>query len=81
MEWWGFIWLMVILKIPLIGAFWIVWWAIHAVDDPASSSEGDEGGQGDREPPSPTPRSCGPEGWCSRAVRCERTPEQEAASG
>jgi hypothetical protein len=63
---WGFIWLMLVLKIPLIGAFWIVWWAIHAVDDPADASESD-GGQGDISPPSAPrpqapPRARGPHG-------------------
>ena len=31
---WGFIWLMFILKIPLIGLLYIVWWAIKQESDP-----------------------------------------------
>jgi hypothetical protein len=32
---WGFIWLMFILKIPIIGLFSIVWWAVKKTDEPA----------------------------------------------
>lgn len=32
---WGFIWLMFVLKIPIIGLFTIVWWAIRSTDEPA----------------------------------------------
>ncbi len=31
---WGFIWLMFILKIPIVGLLTIVWWAIRATDEP-----------------------------------------------
>ncbi len=30
---WGFIWLMFILKIPIIGLLSIVWWAIKSSDE------------------------------------------------
>jgi hypothetical protein len=30
---WTFIWLMLLLKIPIAGILWIVWWAIHQNDD------------------------------------------------
>jgi hypothetical protein len=33
---WGFIWLMFVLKIPILGLFGIVWWAIRTSDDPAT---------------------------------------------
>jgi hypothetical protein len=32
---WGFIWLMFILKIPIIGLFCIVYWAWKQTDEPA----------------------------------------------
>ncbi len=32
---WGFVWLMFILKIPIIGLFCIVWWAVKQDEDPA----------------------------------------------
>lgn len=27
---WAFIWLMVVLKIPVVAAIWLVWWAMKA---------------------------------------------------
>ena len=47
---WGFVWLMIALKIPLIGLICIVWWAIKQEPDDASSSEGDDGGIKRRHP-------------------------------
>ena len=32
---WGFVWLMFILKIPIIGLFCLVWWAVKQSDEPA----------------------------------------------
>jgi hypothetical protein len=32
---WGFIWLMFVLKIPIIGLFSIVWWAVRQPSEPA----------------------------------------------
>jgi hypothetical protein len=52
---WTFVYLMVALKIPLIGLFWIVWWAIHQTD--AEPVEGDDGGT--KHPP-PAPHPHGP---------------------
>ena len=31
---WGFIWLMFVLKIPIIGLFYICWWAVKQQDEP-----------------------------------------------
>jgi hypothetical protein len=41
---WGFIWLMLALKIPLIGLICIVWWAIKQEPDEGASTQGDDGG-------------------------------------
>ena len=41
---WGFVWLMLALKIPLIGLICIVWWAIKQEPDDTSQSKGDDGG-------------------------------------
>ena len=30
---WTFIWLMLLLKIPIGGMLWIVWWAIKKADE------------------------------------------------
>jgi hypothetical protein len=49
---WTFVWLMVVLKIPVIAAIWLVWWAMNAEPEPAPE---DEGGTKvpDPEPPHP----------------------------
>jgi len=41
---WGFVWLMLALKIPLVGLLCIVWWAIKQEPEDSSSSQDDEGG-------------------------------------
>ncbi|HUE26770.1 MAG TPA: hypothetical protein VMP89_08345 [Solirubrobacteraceae bacterium] len=41
---WGFLWLMLALKIPLIGLLCIVWWAIKQEPEEESSSTDDDGG-------------------------------------
>ena len=41
---WGFVWLMLVLKIPIAMLLYIVWWAVKQTDDePASGSSGDGG--------------------------------------
>ena len=62
-EVWGFLWIMLALKIPLFLLLYIVWWAIHATPEPAGEDGGD-GGIGDRpHGPLPTsPRRRGPHG-------------------
>jgi hypothetical protein len=39
---WTFVWMMVVLKIPVIAAIWLVWWAMNAEPEPAD--EQDDGG-------------------------------------
>jgi hypothetical protein len=57
-EAWGFIWLMILLKIPVAALLWLVWWAIHATPEPNVPVEGDDdGGLGDRSPHGPRPLS------------------------
>ncbi|HZO36467.1 MAG TPA: hypothetical protein VFB41_06275 [Solirubrobacteraceae bacterium] len=51
---WTFFWLMVVLKVPIAGLFYIVWWAVHQTDeDPVSDGDG---GSGVPPHPSPSPR-------------------------
>ncbi len=65
---WTFLYLMVFLKLPIVGLFWIVWWAVKAepeqeiADDADSSEEGGGGSKRPREPVGPRPRSRGPHG-------------------
>jgi hypothetical protein len=42
---WGFVWLMVVLKIPIGLLLWLVWWAIRQEPDDASGdAPGGDGG-------------------------------------
>ncbi len=55
---WAFIWMMVVLKIPVVAAIWLVWWAMKA--EPESVSD-DDGGIKTPEPPiEPKPPRRGP---------------------
>ncbi|HEX2016796.1 MAG TPA: hypothetical protein VGN69_08885 [Solirubrobacteraceae bacterium] len=51
---WTFIYLMFILKIPIVGLLWLVWWAIH--QEPEEASVGDEDGGSKLRPRHPRPR-------------------------
>jgi hypothetical protein len=54
-ETWGFIWIMLILKIPLGLLLWLVWWAVHATPEYEDAPGGD-GGSHDRPHPPRRPR-------------------------
>jgi hypothetical protein len=64
-ELYGFLWVMLALKIPLAMLLYIVWWAVHAEPEPVAGDEGG-GGIGDRpdhpRPRPSTPRRRGPHG-------------------
>ena len=53
MEVWGFIWLMLVLKIPVIALLWLVWWAVRQEPEPIADSEDGEGGSGRPRVPHP----------------------------
>jgi len=57
------IWMFVILKIPIVAALWLVWYAVQA-PEPAAGEEEDRGGGSDRDPPArprgPRPPRRGP---------------------
>jgi hypothetical protein len=40
---WGFLWLMLALKLPLAGLIYIVWWAIKQTPEEAPASDDDGG--------------------------------------
>jgi hypothetical protein len=91
MEWTGFLFLMLALKIPLGMLLYLVWWAIRQTPDEENVPQGGEGGTRVREPrhprrplpPSPFPRR-GPRGESTPAapprvrttVARARTPER-----
>jgi hypothetical protein len=52
---WTFVYLMVILKIPIFALLWLVWWSIHQTPDEWSASE-DDGGIKKAPPRHPRPR-------------------------
>ena len=65
---WGFIWLMVVLKVPVGMLLWICWWAVRAQveePEPPPAEEEGEGGGSDRLHRAPLgrgPRPRGPHG-------------------
>ncbi len=87
---WTFIYLMLVLKIPIALLFWIVWWAVHNVDDETAVPEGDErdddGGIGrvdhPRSPkPRPTRRGPHPGPVPPAPARSRRTPSERTRAG
>jgi len=53
---WTFVYLMFLLKLPIVGAAWIIYWAVKQEPDPASE-HGDDGGARRRpHPRRPLPR-------------------------
>src|SRR3954463_3418119 len=51
---WTMLYLFVFLKLPIVGACWIVWWAVHQETDGVEDG-GDGGGGGARRRPPPPP--------------------------
>ena len=64
-EAWGFIWIMLILKIPLVALLWLVWYAVKAVPEPLGEDD-EDGGIRKPKPREPRdsnrPRTRGPHG-------------------
>lgn len=50
---WGFLWIMVALKIPLIALIYIVWWAIKQTPEETPPPTEDDGGTKWRHPDHP----------------------------
>ena len=58
MNGWTFVYLMVVLKIPIGLLLYIVWWAVHQVpDDETEQQHGDGGASKAVHPRGPLPRS------------------------
>jgi hypothetical protein len=53
---WGFVWLMLVLKIPIAALLYIVWWAIKQ-EEPAPGASGEGGTKAPPHPRLPLPRS------------------------
>ncbi|HEV2756464.1 MAG TPA: hypothetical protein VG318_11890 [Actinomycetota bacterium] len=65
-EVWGFLWVMLALKIPLAMLLYLVWYAVRATPEPVGEDDRDGGiGHGPRDPRRPlppAPRRRGPHG-------------------
>ena len=61
MEGWTLFYMIVILKIPMIAALWLVWWAIKQEPDPEEST-GEDRGPRRKLPPLPRWPRRGPAG-------------------
>ena len=61
---WTFVWMMVVLKIPIAAMLYSVWWAIHQRDPEEPVTEDDGGVRPPHRPrvPGRRPRSRGPHG-------------------
>ena len=54
---WTFFYLMVVLKIPIIAAIWLIWWAVREPAAPEQErSDGDGGSRRHRHPRGRPPR-------------------------
>ncbi len=53
---WAFVWMMLVLKIPIIGLLWIVWRAIKAEPVVPDDAAADTGGGGFKHPRPRKPR-------------------------
>jgi hypothetical protein len=73
-EFWGFFWLMVVLKIPIAALLWIVWWAIR--QEPVPETGPDDGGGSDRRPIHPRGRPPRPPRRGPHADPLPRPPER-----
>lgn len=58
MNGWTFVYLMVVLKIPIALLLYLVWWAVHQVPDAEPETPGGDGGSRRRlHPRGPLPRN------------------------
>lgn len=49
---WAFVYLMLVLKLPIVGLLWIVWWAVHQTPETETPGTGSDDG-GAKHPPHP----------------------------
>ena len=54
---WAFVYLMLVLKLPILALLWIVWWAVRSTpDEEELPSDGDGGIRRPHHPRRPLPR-------------------------
>lgn len=71
MEGWTLFYMIVILKIPMVAALWLVWWAIKQEPEPEEATGGDRGPRR-KLPPLPRWPRRGPAGGgaCCKTAPC-----------
>jgi hypothetical protein len=77
---WGFVWMMVVLKIPVIMLLTLVWWAVQQTDAEIDETA-DEGGGSDRSPHRGRPRRPRPPRRGPHAEPAPRPPSRVRARG
>jgi len=53
---WTMLYLFVALKVPIVAAVWLIWWAVRATDEPVDVPGDDGGLRPRRHPRRPLPR-------------------------
>jgi hypothetical protein len=70
-EGWTIFYMVVILKIPMIAALWLVWWAIKQEPEPEEATGEDRGPRRNKLPPLPRWPRRGPTGGAGcKAAPC-----------
>lgn len=62
---WTFVWMMFVLKVPVVAAIWLVWWAMKAEPELSGDDDGGTkvpGPESPHPPRRPTPPRRGPHG-------------------
>jgi hypothetical protein len=77
---WGFVWMMVVLKIPVIMLLTLVWWAVKQTDAEVDETA-DEGGGSDRSRHRGGPRRPRPPRRGPHAEPAPRPPSRVRARG
>jgi hypothetical protein len=77
---WGFVWMMVVLKIPIVALLWLVYWAVKQTDA-EMEHPADGGGGNDRHPHRGGPRRPRPPRRGPHAEPAPRPPSRVRASG
>jgi hypothetical protein len=54
---WGFIWLMLVLKVPVAALIYLVWWAVRQEPEQPGGDSGGGGGSKRPHPHPPLPRA------------------------
>ena len=77
---WGFVWMMVVLKIPIVALLWLVYWAVKQTDAEMEHPT-DGGGGSDRHPHRGGPRRPRPPRRGPHAEPAPQAPRRVRASG